>query len=49
MKKEVSVPIVAAVVAAAPHWALAQGTDQYGYGPSHLSNGFATIVPSCRP
>ena len=43
MKKEVSVPIVAAVVAAAPHWALAQGTDQYGYGPHMMWWGGAMI------
>ena len=43
MKKEVSVPIVAAVVAATPHWALAQATDQYGYGPHMMRWGGAMI------
>jgi putative membrane protein len=31
--KRASMPLVAAVVAAAPDWALAQGTDQFEYGP----------------
>jgi len=43
--KKASIPLVAAVVVAAPYRALAQGTsaDQYGYGPHMMWWGGAMI------